>query len=131
MDVLFKRRFHYYFTDNTDIVIEFREWGIDHMLSMQHIDYTISKNDFFNRIDMGLDFCDFELNRSIKQRFKGEKERITMFSCIYCTLRYGRVFYIFDRNVPNTKRVKADYVIQRIVNQKGLNLGVRYENSVF
>jgi len=36
------------------------------MLSIQHIDYTIPKNDFFNRIDAGLDFSDFELNKGIR-----------------------------------------------------------------
>lgn len=46
-DILLKTRFHYYFTDGTDIIIEFKEWGIYHMLSIQHIDYTIPKNDFF------------------------------------------------------------------------------------
>ena len=131
VDVLFGRRFHYYFTDGTNIVVEFREWGVYHMLSIQHIDYTIPKNDFFNRLDSGLDLVDFTANRSIKQRFKSEKERITMFACVYGTLRYGRVFYIPDKNVPNTKKVKADYIIQRMVGNKGLNLGVRFEDGRF
>lgn len=131
VDILFNRRFHYYFADGTDIIIEFREWGIYHMLSIQHIDYTIPKNDFFNRIDAGLDFSDFELNKGIRQRFKSEKERITMFACVYCTLRYGRVFYIPDKNVPNTKCVKADYIIQRMINKKGLNLGIRFADGRF
>lgn len=125
-DILFKRQFHYYFTDGTDIIVEFREcreWGVYHMLSIQHIDYTIP--------DSGLELSDFTINRSIRQRFKGEKERITMFACIYGALRYGRVFYIPDKNVPNTKNVKVDYLVQRIVNGKGLNLGVRYEKGRF
>lgn len=131
IDVLFKQYFHFYFTDGTDIIIEFREWGVYHMLSIQHIDYTIPKNDFFNRINSGLSFSDFQTKNSIKQRFKNEKQRITMFSCIYDTLKYGRVFYIPDKSVPNTQSVKCDYIIYRKLNNKGLNLGVRYEDGCF
>lgn len=130
-DILFTRRFHYCFTDGTDIIVEFKEWGVYHMLSIQHIDFTIPKSSFFARIDAGLDFRNFTVDRSIRQRFKGEKERITMFACVYGALRYGRVFYIPDRNVPNTKNVKADYIIQRMINGKGLNLGIRFESGCF
>lgn len=31
VDILFKRRFHYYFTDGTDMIVEFWEWGVYHM----------------------------------------------------------------------------------------------------
>ena len=131
IDILFKRSFHYYFTDGTDIVVEFREWGVYHMLSIQHIDYTIPKDEFFDRINSGLDLCDFVVNKGIKQRFRNEKERITMFACVYSTLRYGRVFYLPDGHVPNTNRVRVDYLVQRIINKKGLNLGMRYEEGRF
>lgn len=73
VDILFKRRFHYYFTDGTDMIVEFREWGVYHMLSIQHIDYTIPKDDFFHRIDSGLELSDFTINNSIKQRYRKEK----------------------------------------------------------
>lgn len=69
-DILFKRRFHYYFTDGTDIIVEFKEWGIYHMLSIQHIDYNIPRNDFFNRIDSGLSFRDFTVNNGIKKKIQ-------------------------------------------------------------
>lgn len=131
VDILFKRRFHYYFTDGTDMIVEFREWGVYHMLSIQHIDYTIPKDDFFHRIDSGLELSDFTINNSIKQRYRKEKERITMFACVYSSLRYGRVFYLPERYVPNTKNVRVDYLVQRIVNGKGLNLGIRYEDGRF
>lgn len=130
-DILFKRRFHYYFTDGTDIIVEFREWGIYHMLSIQHIDYKIPKGDFFNRIDLGLSFDDFTSSNGVKLRFKKQKERITMFSCVYGTLRYGRVFYIPNAQVPNTQNVKSDYLIYRNISNKGLNLGIRYECGCF
>lgn len=131
IDILFKQRFHFYFFDGTDIIIEFREWGIYHMLSIHHIDYTIPKSDFFNRIDNGLDFNDFTLNKSIRNRFRNEKERITTFSCVYSTLRYGRVFYFPNRAIPNTQSVKVDYLIHRIVDGKGINLGIRSVDNIF
>lgn len=130
-DILLKRKFHYYFTDGTDIVIEFKEWGIYHMLSIQHIDYTISKNTFFNQIDFGLSFYDFSINKGMKNRFNQEKERITMFSCVYRALRYGRVFYIPNRSVPNTKTVKLDYLIYREISGKGMNLGIKFYKGIF
>lgn len=130
-DVLFKRRFHYYFTDGTDIIVECREWGVYHMLSIQHIDYNIQKDQFFNYIDSGLSFKDFTINNAIKSRFRTQKERITMFSCVYCTLRYGRIFYIPNRIVENTTKVKADYLIYRQIDTKGMNLGIRYEDGCF
>ncbi len=130
-DILFKQKFHYYFTDGTDIVIKFKEWGIYHMLAIQHIDNTISKNSFFNRIDAGLSFNDFTVKNGIKKRFNNYKERITMFSCIYRTLRYGRVFYLPNRSVPNTQKVKSDYIIYREISGKGLNLGIKYTENNF
>lgn len=130
-DVLFERRLHYYFTDKTDIVIEFREWGIYHMLSIQHIDYTISKNDFFNRINNGLSFNNFTVNKGIKKRFNNAKERITMFSCMYNALKYGRIFYIPNRSVPNTQTVKCDYLIHKEISSKGINLGIKFDGGCF
>lgn len=131
VSILLKQRFHYYFTDGTDIVVEFKEHGIYHMLSIQHIDYTIPKNDFFNRIDSGLSFCDFTVNNGIRKRFKCEKERITMFSCVYYVLQNGRVFYIPNRSVPNTISVRADYLIYSEISGKGLNLGLKFDNGYF
>lgn len=130
-DTLFKQRFHYYFTDGTDIIVEFREWGIYHMLSIQHIDYNIPKNNFLQKIDSGLSFSDFQINNSINQRFKKEKQRITMFSCIYNALKRGKIFYIPDKSVPNTNNVKCDYIVYKIISNKGMNIGMRYEDGCF
>ncbi|WP_024348484.1 hypothetical protein [Lacrimispora indolis] len=82
-DVLFKRSFHYFFNDGTNIVVKFSEWGVYHMLAIQHIDYKIKKDNFFNRIDDGLCFDDFKKENAIKARFREQKARITMFSCLY------------------------------------------------
>lgn len=131
VSILLQRCFHYYFTDGTDIIVKFKEHGIYHMLSIQHIDYTIPKNDFFNQIDAGLSFSNFTNTKGIKKRFNNEKERITMFSCIYDTLYHGKVFYVPNRSVPNTISVKSDYLIYNEVSGKGLNVGVKYENGFF
>ena len=131
IDILFKQKFHYYFTDGTDIIIKFKEWGIYHMLAIQHIDNSISKNNFFKQIDIGLSFNDFTAKNGIKKRFNNYKERITMFSCIYRALKYGRVFYVPNQSVPNTQRVKSDYIIYRELSGKGLNLGIKYTEGYF
>lgn len=131
LDILFNRRFHYYFTDGSNIIVEFREWGIYHMLGIQHIDYKISKNNFFDMIDSGLSFDYFRSTKSIKNRFRDQKERITMFPCVYSALRYGRVFYVPDKLVQNTVNVSVDYLLFREISGKGLNIGIRYECGRF
>lgn len=128
-DILLKKRFHYYFSDGTDIIVECQEWGVYHILAIQHIDFTIPKEDFFNRIDQGLSLSDFEINNAIKNRYKDFKERIVMFSCLYQTLRYGRVFYLPNRDVPNTKTVNCDYLIYRQIDSKGMTVGMKYDGD--
>lgn len=128
---LFTKRFHYYFTDGTDIVLEFREWGIYHMLAVQHIDYVVKKDNFFTKIDNGLELSDFERDDAIKDRFKRYKERIALFSCLYYTLKNGETFYIPNQNVPNTKDVKCDYIIYQQIGSKGMNVGLKYSEGCF
>lgn len=36
-DYLMARKFNYYFSDGTTMEINFTEWGIYHMLAIQHI----------------------------------------------------------------------------------------------
>lgn len=130
-NILFKRRFHYYFLDGSDINVEFREWGVYHMLSIQHINNKIPNINFFDKINEGLSFSDFNKNNALKNRFQNQKERIAMFSCIYNTLRNGNVFYIANKKVPNTKNVSVDYLMYRVVGTKGMNVGFRYDNGCF
>jgi hypothetical protein len=130
------RKFVYHFSDGTSITVAFEEWGIYHMLGIQHIDYTIASDDFFNRIDNGLSFADFKTNEAIKTRFKNQKKRLAMFGCVYNTLRKGHVFYIPSRKVQNTNNVKVDYIIYRTLynnnnNDTGINLGIRFENGKY
>lgn len=128
-DILFKKRFHYYFTDGTDFIVECREWGVYHMLAIHHIDFTIGKEQFFESIDNGLSLSDFSANDAVETRYKKYKERIALFSCIYQVLRYGRVFYLPNRKVPNTKNVKCDYLVYRQIDTKGMNVGLKYEDG--
>ena len=101
------------------------------MLAIHHIDYRITRNQFFAEIDNGLSLNDFASTPSINKRYKKYKERIAMFSCIYRVLRYGRVFYVPNRMVPNTGNVKSDYILFRQIDTKGMNVGLKYESGCF
>ena len=128
-NVLLKRSLHYYFTDGTDITVKFREFGIRHMLGIQHIDGSTSREHFLTDIDNGLSLASFNANASIRQRYKKMKPRIRFFSCVYHTLRCGRVFYFPDQSVPNTNDVRLDYIVYREIDGKGLNIGMRFEQG--
>ena len=101
---LIPRKFLYHFSDDTTMCVGFEEWGIYHMLSIQHIDNHIKNNQFFQRINDGLSFADFKNDNAVNNRFRTQKKRIAMFSCTYNTLRKGQVFYIPSGKVKNTKK---------------------------
>lgn len=122
---LVNRRFIYDFFDGDTIIVEFKEYGIHHMLGIHHIDRSIDKNKFFQTVDSGLDLSAFEINYRINQRFKDNKPRIRMFSCIYRTLLLGEFFYCPSETVKNTDNVKMDYIIYRKISNKGCNIGLR------
>ena len=67
---LIDKIFHYSFLDGTELDVEFTEWGIYHMLSIQHINGKINRNNFFQEISNGLSFDDFVKDKSINNRFK-------------------------------------------------------------
>lgn len=75
-NILLQRRFHYYFNDGTDIIVEFKEFAIRHLLGIQHIDSRIEKNQLFQRIKEGLKLGDFEADAQVKRRYKNCKPRI-------------------------------------------------------
>lgn len=131
VDILFNRKFQYFFNNGTNITVEFREWGIYHMLSIQHINGRIGKNNFFNFIDNGLELTSFDSDNSIRGRYKKQKERITMFSCTYNSLRECFAFYVPSSKVSNTKNVKVDYIMFTIVSNKGMNIGLRKVGNVY
>lgn len=133
---LIPRKFLYHFSDGTTMNVEFEEWGIYHMLSIQHIDNHIKNNNFFERISQGLSFDDFKIDEAIKDRFKQQKKRITMFACTYNTLRKGQVFYIPSGKVKNTNNVEVDYILYRPLqnnggNNNGMNIGIRLEGGKY
>ena len=66
VDYLLPRKFAYHFSDGSKINIEFTEWGIYHMLSIQHINNRIKNNKFFREIDSGLSFDDFKADNAVK-----------------------------------------------------------------
>ena len=132
IDYLLPRNFIYHFSDGSDINVGFTEWGISHMLSIQHIDYRIKNDEFFKSIDDGLTFNDFKVNDAVKARFKDQKKRISMFACTYNTLRKGQAFYIPSGKVKNTNNVKVDYILYRTLdNNNGMNIGIRQELGKF
>ncbi len=65
-DYLLARKFIYHFSDGSKMNIEFTEWGIYHILSIQHINYRIKNNEFFQKVDGGLTFDDFKTDNSVK-----------------------------------------------------------------
>lgn len=129
-NVLLKRKFHYYFSDDSDIFIEFREWGIYHMLAMQHINYRIDNDSFFDAIDNGLDLSTFRTDTGMNNRFKSYKTRIASFSCIYTSLLNGTAFYLPSEKVKNTANVKSDYILYNNIDEKGINYGLQLNNNV-
>ncbi len=132
VDYLLARKFIYHFSDGSKINVEFTEWGIYHMLSIQHINNRIRNDQFFQRIDEGLTFDDFKADYAIKARFKDQKKRISMFACTYNTLRKGQAFYIPSGKVKNTNNVKVDYILYRTLdNNNGMNIGIRQELGKF
>lgn len=137
---LLPRKFIYYFSDGISINVEFEEWGIYHMLGIQHIDYHIKNDELFQRINDGLSFSDFKADDAIKTRFKKQKKRLAMFACIYNTMRKGRAFYIPSGKVKNTNNVEVNYILYRTLynnsgnnngNSSGMNIGIRLENGKY
>lgn len=138
-EYLIGKVFHYTFLDGTELNLEFTEWGIYHMLGIQHINGKIASDTFFNRISMGLTFADFQKKKSMDNRFKKTKKRITAFACTYNCLRTGTVFYIPSGKVKGTASVQMNYIVHRKINnvsptgitQNGINIGIRSEKGVY
>lgn len=133
---LMPRKFMYYFSDGTSMNVEFEEWGIYHMLGIQHIDYRIENDKLFQRINDGLSFADFKIDDATKNRFKVQKKRLAMFACTYNTLRKGKTFYIPSGKVKNTNNVNVDYILYCTLlnnngNDNGMNVGIRFENGKY
>lgn len=130
---LLDKVFTYEFTDGDSINVRFTEWGIYHMLAIQHIDNHIKKTKFFSEIDNGLSFDTFKCDLKKNIRFKRQKKRITMFACVYNTLLNGMMFYLPSGKVKNTAEVEVDYIsYDKLMNvsqtgttYNGINIGLR------
>ena len=127
---LFKRSFEYYLEDGTIVNVEFKEWAMKHLWSIQHIDGSIDKNCLFDLIDKGLDISNFLKDEVKRKRTWDNKDRIRMFACIYGILKTGNLFYVNDGELEGT-RIKIDYIRSKIISNKGVNIGMRCEDGVY
>ena len=128
-DILLRRRFLYTFHDGSEINVIFTEFGIYHMLGIQHVNGRIPREHFFEEIDNGLSLRTFEANRGIERRYKNIKPRVRFFSCVYQTMRLGEVFYCPSGKVVNRDNVEMDYIVYRNISGKGLNIGIRQQQE--
>ena len=95
----------------------YKEFAVDYLLARKFI-YHFSDGS--------------KTDNAVNARFKNQKKRISMFACVYNTLRKGQAFYIPSGKVKNTNNVKVDYILYRTLdNNNGMNLGVRRESGKF
>lgn len=128
--ILFKTTFRYYTADGKVFDVNFKEWGIYHMLAIHHIDYHIKNEDFFCAIDNGLDFATFRADKMKRYRLMDNKDRIRMFACVYQILKNGNCFYVQEGKIPDTD-IKVDYLLYKLIDEKGINVGIRYEDNTY
>ena len=110
--------------------MRFTEESVYHLLGIQHIDGKISRTDFFVAIQEELDFQHFILDNKMKKRFNDFKHRIRMFSCIYQVMRNQSLFYVNNGKIPGTS-ILADYVKYSLIDQKGVNIGIRLMDGCY
>ena len=116
--------FRYHLENGKTLDVHFAAWSIYHILGIQHIDGKISKTEFFNEIDNGLDFDHFMNDKRLKKRFNDFKHRIRMFACIYQIMKSEKLFYVQKHQLDNSS-VVADYIKYALIDQKGANVGIR------
>lgn len=116
--------FRYHLENGKVLDVHFADWSIYHILGIQHIDGKISKTDFFKEIDNGLDFNHFMTDKRLKKRFNDYKHRIRMFACIYRIMKNEKLFYV-ERHQLDSSSVAADYIKYALIEQKGVNVGIR------
>lgn len=116
--------FKYYLKNGKVLEIYFTEWGIYHMLGIQHINVKISNTQFFDLIDEGLDFQNFTEKKSMRKRFYDMKHRIRSFACVYYIMKNQCIFYVPENQLPGSKIIAA-YIKYGLVDGKGVNIGIR------
>ena len=127
---LLSRTFEYHLENGGIINVEFKEWAMKHLWSIQHIDRKIDKNKLFSLIDGGLDIGTFLADDVKRSRVWDNKDRIRMFACIYFILKTGDLFYVPNGKLEGTK-IRVDYIRSKIISTKGVNVGMRYEEGAY
>lgn len=127
---LFSKIFRYYLENQMVIDVQFKEWAMKHLWSIHHINSRIDKNELFKAIDNGLCISDFRKTSNMKKRLNDNKDRIRMFACVYQIMKTGAVFYVDDGKLIGTN-IRIDYIKSKLINDKGVHLGLRYEEGVY
>lgn len=122
--------FRYYLENGNILDVRFTEWGIYHMLAIQHIDGKISNENFFEQIDNGLEFDYFMNNSKIRKRFYDFKHRIRLFVCTYQIMKNQNLFYVKDGKLTG-RSIQIDYIKYSMINEKGANIGIRHINGEY
>lgn len=53
-----------------------------------------------------------------------------MFACIYTILKTGNLFYIENGKLEGTE-IRIDYIKSKIIDSKGVNVGMRFEEGYY
>jgi len=128
-EYLVNTMFRYYLKNGQVLEVHFSEEGIYHMLGIQHINGKISGEAFFDKIDEGLDFNSFVQTKGMKKRFNDFKHRIRSFACIYEIMRNNKLFYV-KNHILNGTTINVEYIKHGIINEKGINIGIRKMNGL-
>lgn len=126
----FQKLFDIYLEGDLIIDVQFKEWAMKHLWSIQHINGGIKNTELFNKIDEGLSFADFSKTKAMKKRLLDNKDRIRLFACVYTILKTGNMFYVEEGKLPDTE-IKVDYIKSKEIGAKGVNLGMRLEEGVY
>lgn len=127
---LIPTHFRYFLANGKQIDVAFTEWGIYHMLGIQHINGKISNTDFFKMIEEGLEFSDFTNQKSMRKRFFDMKHRIRSFACVYQIMKNRDIFYVPNNMLPKTSII-ATYIKFGMVDGKGVSIGIRKVNGIY
>lgn len=65
-----------------------------------------------------------------KKRLNDNSDRIRMFACIYSILKNGDTFYVQNGQIKNSE-VRVEYIRSKVISQKGVNVGMRFEENVY
>lgn len=122
--------FRYHLSNGKVIDVIFTEWGIYHMLGIQHIDGKIANTEFFGAVDKGLEFNSFTVNKGMRKRFYDMKHRIRSFACVYQIMKNDCIFYVQDNKLQGSNIIAA-YIKFGMTDGKGVNIGIRNQEGKY